>query len=96
MSAMGIGGPRHDNRWFEVDASRKGAKHFDKLYGQGKKGYIKNSKDYFDITSFQDKGLSPYVNPRTGTMYQDTANPIHGSEHSIWDYLGPLVTLLVL
>ena len=96
MSAMGIGGPQHDKRWFEVDASKKGGKYFDKLYGQGKKGYVKNSKDYFDITSFQDKGKSPYVNPRTGTLYQDTANPIHGSEHSIWDYLSPLVTLLVL
>ena len=96
MSAMGIGGPQHDKRWFEVDASKKGAKYFDKLYGQGKKGYVKKSKDYFDITSFQDKGESPYVNPRTGTLYQDTANPIHGSEHSIWDYLSPLVTLLVL
>lgn len=96
MSAMGIGGPQHDKRWFEVDASKKGGKYFDKLYGQGKKGYVKNSKDYFDITSFQNKGKSPYVNPRTGTLYQDTANPIHGSEHSIWDYLSPLVTLLVL
>lgn len=97
MSAAGIGGPKHDLRWFEVDASRKGAEYFDKKYGRGNDNYSEEHKeDYFDINSFQYGGISPYVNPRISKKWQDTINPTHGSEQSIWDYLGPIITLLIL
>jgi hypothetical protein len=60
--------PRHHDRWFEADASYKGAAYFDKYYGSGKDGYVAGSLDYFDRESFINGSIknSPYINPRTG------------------------------
>jgi RHS repeat-associated protein len=80
--------PRHDNRWFEADASYKGMAYFDKYYGSGKDGYVADSPDYFDRNSFVNEGInSPYMNPRdggsnyggnpTGSEFHWTDIPIH-------------------
>ena len=81
----------HKDRWFEVDASRRGADYFDKYYGKGAKGYVKGSPDYFDRESFEDynnpKRKSPYINPRIGSCYQDKAFPTTGASFSLFDIL---------
>lgn len=88
-SAAGIdGGVNHRNRWFEVDASRRGAAYFDEHYGSGKSGYVKGSPDYFDIYSFSISGSSPYINPRTGISDQNRF-PITSSHYIFWDYYIP-------
>ncbi|OJX83229.1 MAG: hypothetical protein BGP01_06960 [Paludibacter sp. 47-17] len=75
--------PRHDDRWFEADASYKAAAYFDKHYGSKKEGYVAGSPDYFDRNSFvSGRSLtnSPYINPRTGRR-NNTDNPISGKFH---------------
>ena len=74
--------PRHDDRWFEADASYKGAAYFDKHYGSGKDGYVAGSADYFDRYSFINgkTSPSPYLNSRTGVRNYST-NPITGKFH---------------
>lgn len=64
-------GMEHNERWFEVNASKLGAKHFDKKYGKGKEGYEEGSSEYFDVSSFFTGKNTAYVNPRTGTNKQD-------------------------
>ena len=92
MSAGGFdSGIDHKYRWFEVDASRKGAEHFDKKYGGGKKGYVQGNANYFDINSFQTDGYSPYINPRTKSFYQK-GFPISDPKMSFWDYFLPSIT----
>jgi hypothetical protein len=73
--------PRHDDRWFEADASYKGAAYFDKHYGSKKEGYVAGSPDYFDRNSFIRGGISPYLNLRRGSYDQGGANPISGKFH---------------
>ena len=74
----------HSERWFEVDASTLGAKHFDKHYGRGAKGYIRNDENYFDIYSFWNSATTPYTNPRTGDNEQKVQ--VSGkSKFIIWD-----------
>ena len=64
-STQKIGGSDHSTRWFEVQASKMGAEHFDRLYGSGAKGYKKGSENYFDLKSFKEENTSsPYMNPR--------------------------------
>ena len=60
----------HRTRWFEADASYKGAEYFDKYYGSGKDGYIAGSPDFFDRYSFAYDNHTPYINPRTGKDVQ--------------------------
>ena len=82
--------PRHDDRWFEADASYKAAAYFDKHYGS-KKGYVLNSPDYFNKTSFVKGGYSPYLNPRTKSYYQ-YGNPISGKFH----WTDPIIYIPIL
>ncbi len=91
-STVGIGGNDHNSRWFEVDASRRGAKHFDKKYGSGAKGYIAGSADYFDISAFEKGRYTPYYNPRTKSYFQDKKFPIYNSSYSFWDLMFPAMT----
>ncbi|MBQ3709893.1 MAG: RHS repeat-associated core domain-containing protein [Bacteroidales bacterium] len=72
--------PRHKDRWFEADASYKGADYFDKYYGSGKEGYVAESTNFFDRNSFIYKYKSPYINPRTDIPYQNP-HPITGKFH---------------
>lgn len=77
----------HRQRWFEVDASYLGAKHFDKKYGSGANGYKPGSENFFDINSFQKGGSSPYINPRYGTIEQDKGHYINNSKLVFWDFI---------
>ena len=81
---------KHNNRWFEVDASRRGGEYFDKKYGRGKDGYVKGSVDYFDINSFSTDKLSPYINPRTGNRNY-VRYPINSPKYTFWDYYYPSI-----
>lgn len=72
--------PRHENRWFEADASYKGAEYFDKYYGSKQAGYVKGDPNYFDKSSFIYGNNPTYINPRTGSVNQ-TTNPISGIFH---------------
>ena len=74
------GSINHRNRWFEADASYKGAEYFDKYYGSGKEGYVAGSPDYFDKYSFSNTAPSPYINPRTNSRSQ-TPHPLSGKFH---------------
>lgn len=85
-------GIAHRDRWFEVNASKLGAKYFDKKYGSGKKGYDPKrlTEEYFNINAFQKSGVnSLYRNPRKQTKYPynndwyRTSNP----QISIWDFM---------
>lgn len=66
---------RHEERWFERDASKRGANYFNKRYGNGK------GPEFFNKDSFITGQYSSYVNPRTGSHYHyNDPNPIHVSE----------------
>ncbi len=95
LSAAGLGGEDHSTRWFEVQASRMGANHFDKKYGSGKEGYMKGSPDYFDKNHFMTGGITAYLNTRTNSRYQ-YPHPTSGARFSIWDVLVPIGTYGVL
>lgn len=74
----------HQYRWFEVNASRLGAKHFHRKYGKG------HGEDYFDIKAFSEENVaSEYKNPRTGGYNSVDYHPIYHSDikHTIWDYI---------
>ncbi|MBQ8675815.1 MAG: hypothetical protein IJ528_06280 [Bacteroidaceae bacterium] len=60
----------HSSKWFEIDASTKGAKYFDKKYGPTS-SYSNNHDNIFDINVFKNGGYSPYYNPRLGKYFQD-------------------------
>lgn len=80
----------HSDRWFEVSASRLGAKHFDKKYGSGAPGYNnryqnKTEKNYFDKNSFETGSRSLYTNPRTGEV-NNSKHPTSGSKIVFLDY----------
>lgn len=79
-------GMSHKQRWFEIDASRRAAKHFDKKYGSKLENYDSESPDFFDVNIFNTGGKSKYVNPRTGSTKQ-IAHPTHGSRIVFWDFV---------
>ena len=62
--------PRHRNRWFEADASYKGAEYFDKYYGSEREDYDEDSEYFFNINSFKTGKYTHYVNPRTNNHYE--------------------------
>lgn len=81
-------GMKHKERWFEVNASKLGAKYFDKKYGSGAEGYKEGDENYFDVQSFQNAGISsPYSNPRNGTRNRNSFYPISGTHLVIWDFI---------
>ena len=95
-SAAGLdSGIPHDYRWFETDASRRGANHFDRKYGSGSKGYTAGSTLYFDKNSFSTMNPSPYINPRTGQKNR-RPHPMSGAQSSYLDFFIPLFTLSLM
>ena len=72
--------PSHDIRWFEADASYKGAEYFDSNYGSGQNNFETGSIDYFERNSFVGGTPSSYLNPRTG-LQNRSINPISGKFH---------------
>lgn len=93
-----LDGVKHKHRWFETNASRLGAKHFDKKYGSGKARYKKGNKDYFDMDTFLGKNRipdgngytsSPHENLRLHDYKQDQRFLISSPRISWWDFLIP-------
>ena len=99
-SAAGIvtGGVRHDKRWFEVDASRRGMEYFDMKYGphSGRPGTT--SADFFDKESFSEGSPSAYINPRTGRFNSSKdRSPVAGAQFSPLGDVGiPLLSFLLV
>lgn len=84
------GGGDHRNRWFEVNASKLGAEHFDKKYGSGAPGYDKDSPNYFDKEAFSEGKSTIYINPQTGkpnNYSKSHPHPINGKHISFWDFI---------
>ena len=73
--------PNHKMRWFEADASYKGAEYFDKYYGSGKDDYKPDSPDFFDRESFVNGTESKYINSRKGNNNGTVKHPISGDYH---------------
>lgn len=80
-------GMEHDERWFEVDASNLGAKHFDRKYGSGNPNYQPNSSEFFNINQFYRGGASDYINPRIGAKYQDHTFEKRKKKLVFWDFI---------
>lgn len=94
LNVHGILPGDHENRWYEVDASRRAAHYFDKKYGKGNKNYDSNKpENFFDIDSFILGRFSQYTNPRRGDYYQGKGNPVSGGKVSIWEILFSLLTI---
>lgn len=74
----------HGDRWFEVDANKRAAKHFDKKYGP--KDKEKKDENHFDKDAFINGSVREYPNPRTGSYFQ---NGFPNSDASFvwWDLL---------
>ena len=92
LSAIGVGGSDHGSRWFEVQASRMGAKHFDEKYGSGATGYNQQSENYFDYNAFSNGYNTNYKNPRTD-QYTQSRHQTSDARFSIWDVIIPISTL---
>ena len=95
-STLNLGGDNHETRWFEVNASYLGARHFDRKYGRGAQGYKPDDPNYFDIDAFSTGNPTLYYNIRNGNNTvegKDTSNPIYNPRHSVWDYIIPLFFL---
>lgn len=93
LSNLGIGSTSDDKqlrRWFEIDASKRGARHFDKYYGRGREGYTPNDPNYFDLQSFVTGNSSPYFNPRTNKDTDNAPNPISNQRNNWTDVAIPL------
>lgn len=100
LNVNGILPGDHAYRWYEVDASRRAAHYFDKKYGRGSKNYDSNKpEDFFDIETFVNGVMghsdenAKYINPRWGTTYQGSGNPISGGGVSIWEILTSLYAI---
>ncbi len=88
ISAVHFFPGEHRYKWFEVNASKLGALHFDKKYGRGAPGYVEGDENYFDIESFSTNGkASPYINPRKGTKNTDRYFPLTGSKPAYGEHI---------
>ena len=82
------GGGEHRNRWFEVNASRLGAEHFDKKYGSGAPGYDKDSPNYFDKEAFIKGNKTIYPNPQNNSFNKYEGGHLVSHPHiSFWDFI---------
>ena len=71
----------HENRWYEVHASRLGGKYFKNHYGD------------FEYDVYKNGGFSTYQNPRRGSTDQGDGNPTTGSIIKFWDIALPVLAL---
>jgi hypothetical protein len=67
LLSAGVWPRNHETRWFEADASRRGANYFDREFGTGVNGYVPGREAFFDRNSFVNGGRSLYINRRTGS-----------------------------
>ena len=77
---------KHHNRWFETNASRQGAKHFQNKYGEGSSHLKKFDGFFFDINAFNSDNPSLYYNPRTGN-HNNGVYPTSGAKSTFWDFI---------
>ena len=99
-SAAGIatGGVDHDDRWFEVDASRRGMRYFNAEYGLWKRRPDQSKDQFFDKESFSEWSPSAYINPRTGKPNgMKDRSPVTGAQFSPLGDVGiPLLSFLLV
>ena len=99
-SAAGIatGGVDHDDRWFEVDASRRGMRYFNAEYGLWKRRPDQSKDQFFDKESFSEGSPSAYINPRTGNPNgMKDRSPVTGAQFSPLGDVGiPLLSFLLV
>lgn len=90
------GGGEHRNRWFEVNASKLGAEHFDKKYGSGAPGYQENSPNYFNKHAFYKGEKTSYINPQTGKPNSDQDPDPHpiDNKHKFLGFYSVFVKIL--
>lgn len=74
----------HGDRWFEVDANKRAAKHFDKKYGP--KNNENKDKYHFDKELFINGGSTEYENLRIGNNVQQP-HPVSGATFVWWDLI---------
>lgn len=74
----------HGDRWFERDANRRAAKHFDKKYGP--KDKEKKDENHFDKELFINGGYTEYKNLRIGNNVQQP-HPVSGATFVWWDLI---------
>lgn len=98
VSAMGTG--EHKKQWYEVNASRLGAKYFDNKYGSKASGYEEGNPNYFSHYYFVHGRYGyrteygedpPYKNPRTNSF--NGTHPISNPNMSFWDIFIPALVL---
>lgn len=83
-----LSGTKHRYRWFEVNASKLGARYFDKRYGKrDENGNVVKDENYFDIDAFVNGTDTEYINPRRKSQDQGSGFRIAGSDTGAWDYI---------
>lgn len=90
LSAMGTSrlcGMRHEERWFEADASRRGARHFLSRRRRQKAEGVAADEGWLQMRAFRRGGPTPYVNPRTGLRWQDKMFATSALRIVIWDFV---------
>ena len=97
--AARLGYGNHTSRWFEIDASNKGARYFDRHYGKGSARYQNavasgqqiDQEEFFERNAFETDKSSSYINPRDGKL-NSRAFPTSLSLGSfqLWDFVVPL------
>jgi hypothetical protein len=95
---------KHLNRWVEADASRKGARYFDRKYGKNSSLYHEMSKYlpskvlntmFYDKKAFEKGAITDYLNPRTGVVNY-RAYPTDADAYHFWDFLEPTSSMFLL
>ena len=90
LSAMGTSrlcGMRHEERWFEADASRRGARHFLSRRRRQKAEGVAADEGWLQMRAFRRGGPTPYANPRTGLRWQDKMFATSALRIVIWDFV---------
>mgnify|MGYP007092153153 FL=1 len=102
MSTLGFGSGKHDDRWFEIDASNKGASYFDKYYGKESYAYKQeymmtgghvNTYNYFSKDTFRGY-KNEYNNPRAFGGVQPPFSLGNG-EIQLFDILIPATIAII-
>ncbi|MGM9713244.1 MAG: hypothetical protein ACI3Y5_03880 [Prevotella sp.] len=80
-------GMRHEERWFEADASRRGARHFLLGARHGTAGGDGGQEPRLELRAFRRGGVTPYLNPRLGLRRQDKMFPTKACGVVVWDFV---------
>lgn len=80
LPSMASNDSTHENRWYEVHASRLGGK------------YFKNHYADFEYDVFKNGGITTYINPRKG-IHEQGSNSTTGGIIKFWDIALPVLAL---